>query len=71
VTAAASVGVYLKRGYLDPALVAPVALGVLAGAFVGAKLLSVAPVKLLKVIFLTAVSVIAVQMIARGLSLNF
>jgi uncharacterized membrane protein YfcA len=71
VTAAASVGVYLKRGYLDPALVAPVALGVLAGAFVGAKLLTVTPVKLLKVIFLTLVSVIAVQMIARGLGLNF
>jgi uncharacterized protein len=71
VTAAASVGVYLKRGYLDPALVAPVALGVLAGAFVGAKLLPVAPVKLLRVIFLTAVSVIAVQMIARGLHINF
>jgi len=66
VTAAASVGIYLKRGYLDPALVAPVALGVLAGAFVGAKLLPVAPVKLLRVIFLTAVSVIAVQMILRG-----
>ena len=48
VTAAASVGVYLKRGYLDPSLVAPVALGVLAGAFIGAKLLPVAPVKLLK-----------------------
>ena len=71
VTAAASVGVYLKRGYLDPALVAPVALGVLAGAFVGAKLPAVAPVKLLRVIFLTAVSVIAVQMIARGLQINF
>ena len=71
VTAAASVGVYLKRGYLDPALVAPVALGVLAGAFLGAKLLPVAPVKLLRVIFLTAVSVIAVQMIARGLALTF
>ena len=71
VTAAASVGVYLKRGYLDPALVAPVALGVLAGAFVGAKLLPIAPVKLLRVIFLTAVSVIAVQMIARGLHINF
>jgi uncharacterized protein len=67
VTAAASVGVYLKRGYLDPALVAPVALGVLAGAFVGARLLPIAPVKLLRVVFLTAVSVIAVQMIARGL----
>jgi uncharacterized protein len=71
VTAAASVGVYLQRGYLDPALVAPVALGVLAGAFMGAKLLAGAPVKLLKVIFLTAVSVIAVQMIARGVHINF
>jgi len=67
VTAAASVGIYLKRGYLDPALVAPVALGVLAGAFVGAKLLPVAPVKVLRLIFLTAVSIIAVQMIARGM----
>jgi uncharacterized membrane protein YfcA len=71
VTAAASVGVYLKRGYLDPALVAPVALGVLAGAFVGAKLLPVAPVNLLRAIFLTAVSIIAVQMIARGLHIDF
>jgi uncharacterized protein len=71
VTAAASVGVYLKRGYLDPALVAPVALGVLVGAFVGARLLPVAPVKLLRVVFLTAVSVIAVQMIARGLHISF
>lgn len=71
VTAAASVGIYLKRGYLDPALVAPVALGVLAGAFVGAKLLPVAPVKLLRGIFLTAVSIIAVQMILRGFHINF
>ncbi|HEY5740958.1 MAG TPA: sulfite exporter TauE/SafE family protein [Terrimicrobiaceae bacterium] len=71
VTAAASVGIYLKRGYLDPALVAPVSLGVLVGAFVGAKLLAVAPVKLLRLIFLTAVSVIAVQMIGRGLQLSF
>ena len=67
VTAAASVGIYLKKGYLDPALVSPVALGVLAGAFVGAKLLPVAPVKLLRAIFLTAVSFIAVQMILKGL----
>ncbi len=67
VTAAASVGIYLKKGYLDPALVSPVALGVLAGAFFGAKLLTMAPVKLLRVIFLSAVSVIAVQMILKGL----
>lgn len=67
VTAAASVGIYLKKGYLDPALVSPVALGVLAGAFVGARLLPVAPVKLLRAIFLTAVSIIALQMIWKGL----
>ena len=67
VTAAASVGIYLKKGYLDPALVSPVALGVLVGAFVGAKLLTIAPVKLLRVVFLTAVSFIAVQMILKGL----
>ena len=66
VTAAASVGIYLKRGYLDPALVAPVSLGVLVGAFLGARLLSVAPVRILKTIFLVMVSLIAVQMILRG-----
>jgi uncharacterized membrane protein YfcA len=70
VTAAASVGVYLKRGFFDPALVAPVALGVLGGAFVGAKLLPIAPVKLLRIIFLTAVSIIAVQMILRAMGIN-
>ena len=67
VTAAASVGIYLKKGYIDPALVSPVALGVLAGAFVGARLLTVAPVRLLRVIFLAAVSFIALQMIWKGL----
>lgn len=70
VTAAASVGIYLKRGYLDPALVAPVALGVLAGAFVGARLMTVAPVNLLRIIFLSMVSIIALQMIAKGLGFN-
>ncbi|HAB19824.1 MAG TPA: sulfite exporter TauE/SafE family protein [Verrucomicrobiota bacterium] len=67
VTAAASVGIYLKRGYLDPVLVAPVALGVLAGAFIGARLLPVAPVKVLRLVFLIAVTAISLQMIFRGL----
>ncbi len=71
VTAAASVGIYLKRGYLDPALVAPVALGVLAGAFLGAKLLPVAPVRILKIVFLSAITIIAIQMILRGFHIDF
>jgi len=36
VTAAASAGVYLSRGYIDPALAMPVMLGVLAGSLLGA-----------------------------------
>jgi len=71
VTAAASVGGYLKRGYMDPMLVAPVAMGVLAGAFLGAKLLAVAPVKILKAIFMVAVFFVSLEMIAHGLGWDF
>ncbi len=39
VTAAASAGIYLARGYLDPGIAAPVVLGVLPGALLGALLL--------------------------------
>lgn len=70
VTAAASVGVYLKQGYVDPALAGPVSLGVLVGAFAGAKLLPIAPVKLLRMIFLVVVGLIGLQMVARGIGIN-
>src|SRR5262249_22152857 len=42
VTAAASAGVYLHRGYIDPTLAMPVVLGVLAGAMRGARVLEAA-----------------------------
>jgi len=70
VTAAASVGIYLGRGYLDPVLVWPVALGVLAGAFVGAKVLPRISTKWLKMIFLVAITVIGLQMVAKGLGVQ-
>lgn len=66
VTAAASIGIYLKNGYLDPVLVCPTALGVLVGAFVGARLLPVMPVRVLKGLFLIAITAIGVQMILNG-----
>lgn len=71
VTAAASVGIYLKKGYIDPALVAPVSLGVLAGAFLGARLIRVVPVGPLRAIFLVAVTFIGFQMLGRGFGWNF
>jgi uncharacterized protein len=70
VTAAASVGVYLKNGYLDPVLVFPVALGVLVGAFFGARLLPVVPIAFIKVVFLVAIVVIGLQMILRGFNID-
>ena len=39
VTAAASAGIYFTRGDIDPFIAAPVAVGVLAGAFAGSRLL--------------------------------
>ena len=45
VTAAASAGIYLSRGYLDPGLSMPVMLGVLAGSLVGARVLMQAGVR--------------------------
>ena len=67
VTAAASAGVYLHRGYIEPALAFPVMLGVLAGAMLGAKLLARANVRWLRIIFTSVVVVMAVQMLMRGL----
>ena len=67
VTAAASAGVYLHRGYILPALAFPVMLGVLAGALLGAKVLARANVRLLRILFTSVVVVMAVQMLLRGL----
>lgn len=67
VTAAASAGVYLRKGYIDPVLSMPVMLGVLAGALLGAKLLMRAKVKWLRWLFAGVVTVMAVQMITKSL----
>jgi uncharacterized membrane protein YfcA len=68
VTAAASVGVYLKRGYIDPGLSMPVMLGVLGGAFIGSKLLAVAKTESLKILFALVILVLAAEMIYNGVN---
>ncbi|MFB3827223.1 MAG: sulfite exporter TauE/SafE family protein [Bryobacteraceae bacterium] len=68
VTAAASAGVYLNRGYVDPGLAMPVTLGVLAGATAGARFLTGARTEWLRRIFAAVVAVLAVQMIYGGLA---
>lgn len=69
VTAAASAGVYLRRGFIEPSLVMPVMLGVLAGSLVGARLLIGARVRLLRVVFALAILALGVEMIVAGLHL--
>jgi uncharacterized protein len=68
VTAAASAGVYLHRGYIDPTLAFPVMLGVLGGALLGARLLGVTNTGRLRQIFTAVVAVAAIQMLYRGLT---
>jgi len=67
VTAAASAGVYLRRGYVDPGLAMPVMLGVLVGAFIGSKILTRASVPALRRIFAGVILLLGVEMIANGL----
>ncbi|MEO8381839.1 MAG: sulfite exporter TauE/SafE family protein [Acidobacteriota bacterium] len=67
VTAAASAGLYFTRGQIDPFIAAPVAIGVLGGAFVGSKLLSRLSSRALRITFVVVLLAVSVQMLVRGL----
>src|SRR5580700_8259429 len=66
VTAAASAGIYLRRGYIDPGLAMPVMLGVLAGALVGAKILMRVHTKWLRLGFSLVIGLLALEMLYQG-----
>src|SRR5271170_5016258 len=66
VTAAASAGVYLSRGYIAPGLAAPVMLGVLAGSLLGARLLLRIRVPILRVVFAIVIVALGLEMIYSG-----
>jgi len=66
VTAAASAGIYLRRGWVAPELAMPVMLGVLLGSTVGARELAGARTRVLRWIFGIVVAVMALQMIYSG-----
>ena len=68
VTAAASAGVYLNRGYIDPGLAMPVMLGVLAGSLIGARVLVHAKTRVLRIVFSLVILVLGIEMIFNGLT---
>ena len=67
VTAAASAGIYLSQGYIDPGLTMPTMLGTLVGALLGTRVLIGAQTKILRWVFSLAILALAVEMIFNGL----
>ncbi|MGN6266973.1 MAG: sulfite exporter TauE/SafE family protein [Ginsengibacter sp.] len=68
VTAAASAGIYMQRGYINPGLSMPVVLGVIAGAFLGSKILVKSKTKWLRILFACIITFLALQMIYNGIT---
>jgi uncharacterized membrane protein YfcA len=66
VTAAASAGVYLSRGYIDPGIAMPVVLGALAGSMLGAKVLVNTRTKSLRIVFSAVIVILGMEMIFNG-----
>jgi uncharacterized membrane protein YfcA len=63
VTAAASAGAYFARGDIDIGIAAPIALGSVVGALVGARLLLGLPADKLRIFFVIVLALLAVQML--------
>lgn len=69
VTAAASAGIYFERGDINPLYAAPVAVGVLVGATLGAKILARFTNATIRKVFIPILVIMAVEMLIRGAGL--
>jgi len=70
VTAAASAGIYLGRGDVDPTIAVPVALGVLAGATIGARILPRLSNRTVRLVFLPVLVGVGIETLLRGLGVS-
>jgi uncharacterized protein len=70
VTAAASAGIYIGRGDVDVRVASPVALGILAGAFIGARLLGRLSNQTVRRIFAPILAAIGIETILRGMGIG-
>jgi uncharacterized membrane protein YfcA len=69
-TAAASAGIYFSRGDIHVLIVAPVAIGVLAGAYLGTQVMAHMRNTTVRKLFLPIVVYLALSMILRGLGIH-
>jgi uncharacterized protein len=67
VTAAASAGVYLRRGYVDPGLAMPVMLGVLTGSLAGTMVLVKTRTRWLRIVFSGVIVLLGLEMLYNGI----
>ncbi len=70
VTAAASAGVYLARGYINPFLAAPVALGVLLGSVVGTRMLIRLRGQVIRRLFIGLLVILSFQMFLKAFGIG-
>jgi uncharacterized membrane protein YfcA len=68
VTAAASAGIYLRKGFIDPGLAMPVVLGVLVGSVVGTRVLVMARPGWLRIVFSLVIVALGIEMIYGALT---
>jgi uncharacterized protein len=68
VTAAASAGIYLRSGFIDPELAMPVVLGALIGSVVGTRVLVKANVRWLRIGFSLVIVALGIEMIYGALT---
>jgi uncharacterized membrane protein YfcA len=71
VTAAASAGIYISRGYVLPSVAMPVMLGVLTGSLLGSRVLVRARVSTLRKIFAFVIVALGIEMIYSSLTGRF
>lgn len=67
VTASASAGAYLMRGDIRPEIATPVAIGTIAGSWMGSKLMIRMSAEKIRKIFVIVLAIVSIQMIVKGL----
>jgi uncharacterized membrane protein YfcA len=66
VTASASAGAFFLRGDIRPEIACPVAIGIIGGSWIGARVMPKLPANTIRRIFVVVLVVVSIQMIMRG-----
>ena len=68
VTATASAGAFFLRGDVRPEIAAPMALGIIFGSWIGARLMPKMPAATIRRVFVVVLVIVSIQMITKGLN---